>query len=33
MWDLGMIATTSAFFLVAALYVRACDRLGHKDKP
>ena len=30
MWDIGMIAATIAFFVIAVLYTAGCDRLGHK---
>jgi hypothetical protein len=32
MWDLGLLAATAAFFLIALLYTVGCKRLGSTEE-
>ncbi len=31
MWDIGCIAATAIFFILATAYTAGCDRLGNKE--
>jgi len=31
MWDIGCIAASVAFFIVAIAYIAGCDRLGTRE--
>ena len=31
MWDIGCIAASVAFFIIAIAYTSACERLGTKE--
>lgn len=31
MWDIGCIAASTAFFLIAIAYTTGCERLGTKE--
>ena len=32
MWDIGCIAASVAFFIVAIAYIAGCDRLGNRGE-
>jgi hypothetical protein len=32
MWDLGLLAATAAFFLIALAYTAGCKRLGRTEE-
>jgi hypothetical protein len=32
MWDIGCIAASVAFFIIAIAYTNGCERLGTKEK-